>query len=369
MVDKSIKNAYIWYSGATDKTGKNLAEALGTKHGNKKPAAGSVNMVIGWGAKTKKSVDLGKLPTLNHPDKIKINRNKLAALQLMSKAGVNVADFTENVEDISSTTKAINLPVIGRTRYHQGGKGFWNCPTMTHVQAALEEGASYFQNLIEIKDEYRLHVFGDKVIYAVKKVKRPIKEIEAAYIKHEMDRQKSLAAKNGDTLDEKTMEIFLRRQAKKFAQDGANMLIRSNRLGWKFARIKKVDKALETEAVKSLAAIGLNFGAVDCCTDVNGKVWVIEVNTGPGLENTPFEVWTKTFKETIENILQPKTIAQKITDKFVSKKKTTEKSSISKSGSIKQTLAHKVGMMQEMVEVADDDEAEVLNSVFKKMFG
>ena len=189
--------------------------------------------------------------------------------------------------------------------------------------------------------------------------------MEEAYIKQEMERQISLSTKNNEVLDQNTMEIFLRRQAKKFAQDGANMLIRSNRLGWKFIRVKSISKELEDEAIKALKAIGLNFGAVDCCIDANGKPWIIEVNSGPGLEETTFDTWVETFRENINSILNPKS--------SVADKKVKVDSTLTISDEIvndhKRSLSEKVRLMSEMVEAANNEESLILNKVFSKMFG
>jgi truncated hemoglobin YjbI len=264
----------------------------------------------------------------------------------------------------------VQLPVIGRRNYHQGGKGFWNCPTLSHVQAALDEGAQYFQNLIEIKDEYRLHTFNGEIIHAVKKVKRSVAEMEKAYIEDELARQKNIAETNGEAFNEDAVIPFLRRQAKKFAQDGANMLIRSNRMGWKFSRVTKYSKDLEKQSAAALKALGLTFGAVDACVDVNDKVWIIEVNTGPGLEATTFDRWLEKFREEIDAVLKPKSTARKIADKLTGggKKKATMVQKAA-AGSAKTDLQKKMELMQQMVEAADEDEAATLNSVFGKMFG
>jgi len=48
-------NVYIYYSGATDVTGKKLAGGLGIKGQNKKPTGANVQMVIGWVQKQKKT--------------------------------------------------------------------------------------------------------------------------------------------------------------------------------------------------------------------------------------------------------------------------------------------------------------------------
>lgn len=364
-IDNTINNAYIWYSGATDVTGKKLAEALGIKHGNKKPAAKDVCMVIGWGAKTKERVSgLSKIPFMNHPDSIRVNRNKLEALKLMRDAKVSVAGFIEasEVSNIGKKKCPVTLPCIGRTKYHQGGKGFWDCPTMTHVNSAMQEGAQYFQNLIEITEEYRLHVFDDNVIYAVKKVKRTPEETAEAYVRQELEKQKNIAAKKGNSFDEAMVKSVLENQAKLFAQNGANMLIRSNRAGWKFARVKSVSKDLEKEAIKALKAIGLTFGAVDCCVAADKKPYIIEVNTGPGLEESTFNKWVEAFTNSINAVLGGDTKSSN-----PAAPKTAGSTTVVGNG--KESLKHRIRLMQDMVEAADDEEAAVLGSVFKKMFG
>ena len=381
-IDKAIKNAYIWYSTATDVTGKKLAETLGMKCGEKMPSLFETSLILCWGAKTSTDVDTGIVPVLNHPNKIARNRNKFEALKAMKTAGVNVAPFIPShsagqiaASDAAKTESEVRLPVIGRTAFHQGGKGFWYCPTATHVNEAIKDGASYFQNLIEITEEYRLHVVGDKVIYPVKKVKRTVEEMEDAFIKHETERQKELAKKNGDTLDEKTIEVFLRRQAKKFAQDGANMLIRSNRLGWKFVKMKSVNDALASEAVKALKAVGLDFGAVDCCIDPSGKPWIIEVNSGPGLEESTFDTWILALKDKINTIFAPKKEKAPTAVKPKSAVGTpmwTKEATLTAEGikaGKKSDLITKLSLAKEMAENADEGEAAVLDKVFARMFG
>lgn len=295
-------DVYIYYSAATDVTGKNIQNALGINGGKELPPK-TAKMVIGWGAKTDKDIDLGKVEVLNHPNSIKNNRNKLNALTCMQEGKVSVAPFVaadKAIGSIETTTGTISLPVIGRTKFHQGGKGFWACPTKTHVAAAIEDGAQYFQNMIEIDTEFRVHVVNNEIVYAVKKVKRTKEEFEAAFIEDEMNRQKKLAEINKDKIDEDTMMLFLRRQAKNASAGGANMMVRSNKMGWKFSKIKTVPDAVSAEVYKAVKALGLNFGAVDCCTDSSGKVYVIEVNTGPGLETSTFDAYIKAFEKIID---------------------------------------------------------------------
>jgi hypothetical protein len=303
LLDMNKKDVYLYHSPATDVTGKNLADALGIKavnsgkKGETKPPK-TAKMVIAWGAKTRDNIDLGKAVVMNHPDCIRDNRNKLVALQKMRAGGVSVADFQELVGGENN----LPLPVIARKKYHQGGKGFWVCPTKSHVNDAIKDGAQYIQTMIEIKDEYRLHIFDEEVLYGQKKVKRTKEDFEKAFVEDELNRQKVLWEKNNEgPFNELQAKEMLKRQAKHAVAGGANMMVRSNKMGWKFSRITKYDDALVKEAVKALKSLGLVFGAVDCCTDVDGNPFIIEVNTGPGLEGTPFDVYVSKFKEIIKD--------------------------------------------------------------------
>lgn len=378
MVDKLLKNAYIYHSPATDITGDNIAKALGCKSGSKLPKSlKDVSIVVAWGAKTNDPVNLGTTPFLNHPDKIRDNRNKLKALDLMQKAGVAVAPFIDAKEagNIGSAGCPVTLPVIGRRKFHQGGKGFWTCPTVAQVTAALKEEtpAQYFQSMIAIAREFRFHVMGGEVIYAVEKKQRTVAEIEEAYIRHELDRQKSLAEKNGDAFDENTAKLFLKRQAKKIAQDGANQLIRSNRLGWKFSHVTKFDKKLEAEAIKAVGALGLDFGAVDCCLDMENKPFIIEVNTGPGLEGSPFDAYVAAFKALIKEKLAPKKekkVGQAVTEAKAGLADKAAKAVKSAKYSSKAEILARLEHQKALIEATEnDEEAAVLDRVFQRTLG
>jgi len=373
MLDKLGNDVYIWYSGATDVTGKNLAAKLGIKGGNEAPKD-KVKVVIGWGTKTKESITFNKdIHVLNHPDKIRLNRDKPLMLDILHKAKVAVAPFTKSADSIGKTGTEVKLPVIARKRFHQGGKGFWLCPTMTHVKAAIEEGAEYFQNMIEIKEEYRIHVFDDNAIYCAKKTRRTKEEMEEAFVRQELEKMETVAKKKGEAFDKVITEKVLNQQAKRFAADGANMLIRSNNLGWKFVKTKmpKMDSPLIVEAVKALKASGLCFGAVDCCIDVKDKPYVIEINSGPGLEESTFDAYIVAMETKILSLLTPKTGIIKETMNKVAGAIGDMKSSIKSTGKShgKTELINQLAMAKDMAEAADDDEAVVLRSVFKKMFG
>ncbi len=365
-LDMNKKDVYIYYSAATDVTGKKLQEALGIQGGRTKPTG--KKLVIGWGAKTKDDTKFAKtVKTLNHPDAIRLNRNKFEAMGKMTSV-LNVGDtthipryFTADRIKQALMDNNIALPLIGRTKFHQGGKGFWPCPTMAQLDDAITAGAHHFIQMLPIKEEYRLHVFDGVVIHAVKKVKRSDKEFEKAFIEDELARQKVLAEKNNDPFDEATAALMLRRQAKNATAGGANMLLRSNRLGWKFAIVKKYSKELGEVAAKAVKALGLDFGAVDCCLDNNDIPYVFEVNSGPGLEATSFNKYVEAFKLIIGGKKDKEgTEAKAVTStgaKAVKISASTEKD----------TLKRQLSELQTMIDEAGDDELETIKKVGAKL--
>jgi glutathione synthase/RimK-type ligase-like ATP-grasp enzyme len=306
---------------------------------------------------------MGNHVVLNHPDNIRNNRNKFKTLQTLNKANVNVAPFIEAgkvIAAIDSTSSPIKLPLIGRTNYHQGGKGLWTCLTKTMVQAAINEGAQYFQNFMDVKTEYRLHVFQGGIINAQKKV--PRKNMEGAFVEQYGDRIKHNAEKAGKKIDEATMQLVLSDVGKRTLAN-PDQIVKSNTRGWKFSQVKTVPAALEKVAIDAVKAIGLDFGAVDCCILDNNDVAIIEVNTGPGLSGSSFDAYIAAFKE----FLKPKkTVSAATKPKAAAAGASAAPST---GGGKKKVDPNALRNIADMLEHADDSEAEAINSVISKMFG
>jgi len=295
---------YVWYSGATDITGIAIAEALGIDSGKNTPR--NKDIVIGWGTKTSEDIDLGNAKTINHPNDIRKNRNKLSVLETLKanrELSSNVAKFFSS----DAVHRAVDrgeatLPLIGRTNYHQGGKGLWTCLTKSHMEKAISDGAQYFQEYIDIKTEYRLHVFYDKIIYAVKKVENPT---EAGWIAQRKEKVLDYARKNNVDINGDTLDYVLTRLVKDVVLP--DRIVRSNKRGWKFSSvaINNLSAPLKNAAIKAVVAIGLNFGAVDCALNNEDHPFIIEINTGPGLQGTSFDKYIAAFREKLEEMERP----------------------------------------------------------------
>jgi len=364
------KDAYIWYSGATDVTGKKLQAALEIEGGRDKPKGKKI--VIGWGAKTKKDTTFPAGTTvLNHPNNIRRNRNKLGTLDTLLAAKCSVESFVpaeKIMAELDKKNGKIALPLVGRTKYHQGGKGFWTCLTKHHVKVAIDEGAQYFQNYIDIKDEFRLHIFKGDLIRAQKKVKRD--NMAEAFVEQHAAKVQDYANKNDVKLDKKTMDYVLGKLANE--HPNADMIVRSNKKGWKFVGLKQPAAGLVKVACDALDAIGLQFGAVDCCTDTEGKHWIIEVNSGPGLEGKTFDGYVAKFKDTLADLMKPpKKVVKQVQAAAVGgapkKAPAAEKSKLG-AKTAKERLS---GMREllELVEGADEAEAMAVENLLKKKLG
>ncbi len=355
-----MKDVYVWYSAATDVTGKKIMENLGCKGGTAKPPA-VTKKVLCWGTKTDENIDLPNKKVYNHPNYIRINRNKLQSLDAFKKGKCNVADYTDDFAKAGS--KAYPFPLVARTKYHQGGAGFWLCLTKDQVKQAIDEGAQYIQTFIDIKDEYRLHIVDKKVVYAVRKTKRD--NHKEAFIAHWTEHCENFAAKKEINLDKASVDVIMGRMARKYAT-GVDMVVRSNTRGWKFVRVAldKLNKPLAEEATKAVLALKLDYGAVDCCIGVDGKPYIIECNTGPGLEGSSLEAVTVALKALVappaKNADVPK---NKVVDKPVP---AAAKKAGNKVGA-KANLAAKANMLAKMADVANDEEADVLNGLLEKM--
>ena len=357
------QSTYIWYSPATDVTGKKLMEALDASGGTAKPAAGK-EVVICWGAKTEADVVMGNGKIYNHPNNIRNNRNKLKALDVLKKGAVSVANFSDNFK--LAGTKDFPFPIIARTKFHQGGAGFWLCLTAAQVAQAVKDGAQYFQTFIDIKDEYRLHVVNGEVIYGVRKVQRD--NHAEAFIEHYTEHVEDKAAKGNVKLDKDTIKFVMDKLARKFAT-GPDMIIRSNTRGWKFSKVadENLNKELVAEAVKAVKTLGLDYAAVDCCIDATGKVFIIECNSGPGLDGTSFDAWTTAFKK----LLAPKApkvvpAAPAAAPAQPAAKKVEGAAANMGAANAKQRLKDRAALLAQLAEVADDADAEVLEKLLKK---
>lgn len=195
------------------------------------------HLVINWGAS-----DCLYDRCLNHSRSILNASNKLLSFQLLKASilldgeeRVSIPEFWQHNRDIPED----KYPIVCRTVLNgHSGRGIVIANTPDDLVSA-----PLYVRYIKKRDEYRVHVFqGDVIAVQQKKVRAD--------------------------------------------HDDPNYQIRSHKNGFVFTRQGvNPDDSVLSEAINAVAALSLDFGAVDVIWNEHyQKAYVLEVNTAPGLE-------------------------------------------------------------------------------------
>lgn len=246
------------------RSAKALAQALGTKRvkhdGNFKN--NYVHPIVNWG-----SSRLPEFPVyrwLNNPSAVGNAANKLIAFQRMERAGVPVPEFTTDGLEVLqslSTERHVEWVARGTLTGHSGqGISLIYGGTEYGIEGEVFPDAPLYVKYIKKKDEYRVHVCNGEVIDVQKKMKR--REVP----NEEVDYQ-----------------------------------VRNHGNGWIFARLDcNPDRSVTDSAVAAVAALGLDFGAVDVVwNEHRQEAYVLEVNTACGLEGQTVESYANAIRRLV----------------------------------------------------------------------
>lgn len=270
-----MTTASIYPYNRKSKGARALAEALGLTDGiTPERIAGRIvshyentqkkfPFLINWGS--------GQLPTavkyvgrvFNKSKAVNIARNKTRFFEVCSAAadGPRVPEFTNDPEKALGWVKD-GLLVLGRQNTGSCGKDI----------TFFEDDPEGFANSVlwvlykKKKHEFRVHLIGEKVILIQKKVLPSVDP-------------------DGNPIPKKEVDFR----------------IRNHRNGFIFQR-HDVDCPgdVVNQAHKALKATGLDFGAVDVIwNEHEGKAYVLEINTAPGLEGSTVEDYRKAFAEAL----------------------------------------------------------------------
>lgn len=123
-------------------------------------------------------------------------------------------------------------------------------PRLVENVATIPSAPLYTKGVINT-GEYRVHVAGGEVILYQKKSRRVNEDGEVV------------------------------------TADGAEADVRNLASNWVYrtGNLERLER-IEQLAVQAIHALGLDFGAVDIIKDEEGRVYVLEVNTAPGISNT-----------------------------------------------------------------------------------
>jgi glutathione synthase/RimK-type ligase-like ATP-grasp enzyme len=229
---------YLLYSNATSTTGQALVTALKEKNididgGMKDP--GKVPILIRWGSLLGIASNPNKV--INSKAAIAKASQKETALTMFRDAGISVPKTM-----VAATVTTSDFPVLGRKAHHIAGNDIILCLQKKDLAIAVQNGCTHFTKYIPTATEFRVHVWGDQVIKVSEKVLT------------EPERNKDPWIRNFDE-------------------------------GYTFMAPKThLSGQAKGMAIDAVGCLGLNFGAVDMILGDDGLVYVLEVNTAPGLQ-------------------------------------------------------------------------------------
>ena len=232
---------------------KALAKALGIKRLKREGNPVKVDVLLNWGCSAKNfQRQVNYQGILNIPGAVSVASNKLQSFNAL-KGHVSIPEFTESLEEAKKWL-AEGLTVVERHKLTgHSGEG------VRVVEPGQElQQAPLYVKYIPKKHEYRIHVFRDKAFFVQRK------------------------ARKNDVPDLRV-----------------DWKVRNLKGGFIYAN-QDVDVAEEAkqQAIISIKALGLDFGAVDIIyNELHNKYYVLEVNTACGLAGTTLDKYVEVFKE------------------------------------------------------------------------
>jgi len=267
LIQKQKYTGGIKANGLLDVSGSKLAEALGIRVYSPRIIAKRkyCKIAINWGL-TSISWLYPDIQVINKQSAIRKACNKINTLIILADNAISIPLFTMNrsiAEDWFDTPKTI---VFCRTLLSgKQGEGI----VVARKPEELVD-APLYTLYIPKDEEYRFHVAFNKIIHIQKKKRLTTEERDARGI------------------------------------TSINPLIRNISNGYIFTSNIEEEQALNANcrftmmteyAIASVDALGLDFGAVDLIVSKEGKVYVLEVNTAPGIEGKTLEAYTSAFKD------------------------------------------------------------------------
>lgn len=202
----------------------------------------------GWGGERPRWWVTG----LNDPNRVNESISKLRSLPLLRKAGVPVPLFTTDADKAREWCREGKVVVGRRLLAAEGGRGI----EIWEHENDHPNGCRLYTQHLRHKREYRVHVFNGRVIDSVEKKRR-----------------------NGAA--------------------GKHAWVRSFDNGYVFARNGvRVPEVVTEVGLAACAAHRLDFGAVDVgFREKEGRAFVFEVNTAPGIEGTTVARYARAIQE------------------------------------------------------------------------
>lgn len=249
-----MTNIYSWNEHSEG--AKVLAEAMDIKrikHEGSKYKGRPDRIVINWGS-SQVPEQISRSRILNKPEVVATCANKLRFFEALSGKGVNIPDWTNSYD------QAVKWVGDGHTvcaRTVLSGHSATGLVIMDKDNPKSFVKAPLYTKYIPKQDEYRVHVVDKKVIDIQRK-----------------------ALRNGWVEEH---------------GDDVNYKVRNLANGFVYIRQDvNPPKQVAEEAIKAMAVVGLDFGAIDIIfNEKRSAAYILEINTAPGLEGTSVDNYAK----------------------------------------------------------------------------
>lgn len=249
---------FIYSHNEASEGAANLARELKVKRIKHEKSAfigNSSKTVINWGASSIPT-EVKKCRVLNHPTILKECTDKLRFFNKMknSENGPRIPWFTGNAAAAIDRVMNEDKLIVARTLLNSsGGKG------IKFIEKSKPDSfvtAPLYVEYVKKKDEYRVHFVGNQIV----------------------DYQRKALRQGMNT-------------------DNANWRVRNLENGFVYVRGNvELPLDVEVQAIKTIDACGLDFGAIDIIYNVEqGKAYVLEVNTAPGLQGETVKTYANSF--------------------------------------------------------------------------
>ena len=239
-----------------------LPKVLRTRRNNSNYYMKDDDIVINWGLRQGPRARLmnmsyGKEGVLNHPASVGTASNKLSAFERLYEEGASVPPFTSCREEAENIFLSKGSVVVRETLNGHGGAGI-RLFEKNSVESLPE--APLYTQYIPKEHEYRVHVLGE--------------------------------------------EVHIRQKRRRRSHENPNWQIRNHANGFVMAKeCSFISEGVEELATSAVDALELHFGAVDIIYGTDGKCYVLEVNTAPGLEASTLDLYADYFVNEIKGVM------------------------------------------------------------------